>query len=75
MVHFLICFYFNAGRQTADEFSCQTIDRLENEIIDTAGNAVWVNAKSGGCDVIGCWSVIGERGVSVIAFQNPASFT
>ena len=77
MVHFLICFYylyFNLGKQTVDEFSCRTIDRLENEIIDAEGNAAWVNAKSGCCDVIGCWSIIGEFGVSVIAFQSPASF-
>ena len=51
--------YLYAGTLTLDDFSCQMVDRLKNEIINGAGNQTRVDVSSGGFDLIWRWSLLG----------------
>ena len=72
---FTLYLYSYTGTQAADELSCQTIDRLRNEIIDSSlypgdeiidsslnpGNETrGIPTAAGTCDLIWHWTLIGK---------------
>ena len=66
--HFLmiVILYLYAGTLEKDDFSCQRVDRLKNEIVNNAENHTGGDVSSGGYDVIWRCSLLGGYNVCTL---------